>query len=380
MQSKASRFCALNLKVGEYVEVRSQEEILSTLDEFGRLDNLPFMPEMIHSCGKKFRVFKRADKTCDNIIGWSIRRMKDSVHLEGVRCDGEAHGGCQAGCLIFWKEAWLKRAENDETSAESARPTGAVSAGRSGECTESRVLSATQKTSPEGETLYSCQATELRNYTSHMRVWDLRQYVRDVRSGNLTENLGSDRRAHRALELALALVRVFRAMLITFFNQAQDRRHGHRYPFAAGELDKTPTVTLDLQAGEVVQVLSKKEIMATLDRQSRNRGLAFGAEMLAYCGGIYRVLRRVHRIVDEKTGKMMDMKYPCIILEGVACRADYHRLCPKAIFHYWREAWLKRVESIPALLTTAQTPETRKGCEGGIEEEDDEPLRRLQNG
>jgi len=376
VQSKMSRFCALNLKAGEYVEVRSQEEILSTLDEFGRLDNLPFMPEMIQYCGKKFRVFKRADKTCDNIIGWSIRRMKDSVHLEGVRCDGDAHGGCEAGCLIFWKEAWLKRAEGDEPLAGSSPPAGAVSAGQPGGCTEARILSASQTISPEGETLYSCQATELRNYTSHMRVWDLRQYVRDVRSGNLAENLGIHRRAHRAFEVALALVRVFRAMLITFFNQVQDSRHGHRYPSVAGELDKTPTVTLDLQAGEVVQVLSRKEILATLDRQGCNRGLAFGAEMLAYCGGIYRVLRQVHRIVDEKTGKMLHMKYPCIILDGVACRADYHRLCPKAIFHYWREAWLKRVEAVPVLHTSEQTHETREDQAGDTE---DEPLRRLQN-
>ncbi len=360
MSRNVSRTSASSLKAGEYVEVRSQAEILCTLDELGRLDNLPFMPEMFRYCGKKVRVFKRADKTCDNIVGWSIRRMKDSVHLEGIRCDGEAHSGCQAGCLIFWKEAWLKRAEDEKTLAESVRPTGEVLEGRPAECTELTISSATRKIGSDGEAIYSCQATELRNFTSHMGVWDLRQYVRDVRSGNLTENLGIDRRAHRALELALALVNVFRAMLITFFNQLQDRRRGHRYPSVAGELDKTPTVTLDLQAGEVVQVLSRKEILATLNSQGCNRGLAFGAEMLAYCGGIYRVLRRVHRIVDEKTGRMLDMKYPCIILDGVACRADYHRLCPKAIFHYWREAWLKRVESAPALHGTEQALETRK--------------------
>ena len=66
--------------------------------------------------------------------------------------------------------------------------------------------------------------------------------------------------------------------------------------------------------------------------------------MLTYCGGIYRVLRRVHRIIkDDKTGRMLNMKYPCIVLEGVACRSDYHRLCPRTIHHYWRENWLKRV-------------------------------------
>jgi hypothetical protein len=36
----------LNLKVGEWVEIRSRADILATLDEHGRLENLPFMPEM----------------------------------------------------------------------------------------------------------------------------------------------------------------------------------------------------------------------------------------------------------------------------------------------------------------------------------------------
>ena len=37
-----------------------------------------------------------------------MRSMKNAVFLEGLRCDGSAHGGCQRGCLFFWKEAWLK--------------------------------------------------------------------------------------------------------------------------------------------------------------------------------------------------------------------------------------------------------------------------------
>ena len=61
----ANRLKALDLKAREWVEVRSREEILATLDERSRLENLPFMPEMLHYCGQRLRVFKRADKTCD---------------------------------------------------------------------------------------------------------------------------------------------------------------------------------------------------------------------------------------------------------------------------------------------------------------------------
>ena len=92
---------SLQLRADDWVEVRSKEEILSTLDQTGRLDQMPFMPEMFQHCGKKFQVGARAHKTCDPVNGLQSRRLPDSVHLEGLRCDGSAHAGCQAGCLLF---------------------------------------------------------------------------------------------------------------------------------------------------------------------------------------------------------------------------------------------------------------------------------------
>src|SRR6478672_1368191 len=100
---------SLNLQAGELVRVKSESEILRTLDEHSSLDSLPFMPEMLEFCGKEFRVYKRADKVCDTIEWQKLRRMKNTVHLQGLRCSGATHGGCQAGCLMHWKEAWLAR-------------------------------------------------------------------------------------------------------------------------------------------------------------------------------------------------------------------------------------------------------------------------------
>src|SRR5689334_19126751 len=90
-----------NLRVGDVVEVRSEAEILATLDADGRIDGLPFMPEMLKYCGQRFSVYKSAHKTCDTIEKSGLRRMKNAVHLEGLRCDGEYHGDCQAACLLF---------------------------------------------------------------------------------------------------------------------------------------------------------------------------------------------------------------------------------------------------------------------------------------
>jgi hypothetical protein len=347
---------ALDLKAGEWVEVRSQEEILATLDPSGRLESLPFMPEMLLYCGKRFRVFKRADKACDNIVGWSIRRMKNAVHLEVLRCDGAAHGGCEAGCLIFWKEAWLKRFARDGADALIPLQSSAASSQVRPDFTVEALLAASRTTSAgDGETVYTCQATELRNFTSEMRWWDPRQYIRDVRSGNLSTGLADNSRAQRALDILLATMRLIRALTITLFNREREKHQNTVYPYIVGTLEKTPIERLELQPGELVQVRNKEEIIATLDRQNKNRGLLFDAEMLPYCGGIYRVLRRVHHIVDEKTGRMMHMQYPCIVLEGVYCQSDFHRLCPRAIYSYWREGWLKRVAYVPAPAATHES-------------------------
>lgn len=340
----------LNLLAGEVVEVRSQDEILATLDATGRLDAMPFMPEMLAFCGQRFRVFKRADKTCDNIKPWNMRRVKDAVHLTGVRCDGEAHAKCDAGCMIFWHEAWLKRGEPEfvkESQIASSPAPAATSAVTRGpvDCTVESLVKATQRgTDPAtGEPIFACQATDLREFTSDLPWWNLWQYVRDVRSGNLRRGIG-DSQSEKLLETLLSWLEVFRAVLIEVFNKFQSVRKGVIYPHIEGSLATTPTAELKLQPGEFVEVKSREEILATLDRRNRNRGLLFDSEMIRYCGGTFRVLKRVHQIVDEKNGKILKMKGPCIILEGSACVSEYHRLCPRAIYHYWREGWLRRVD------------------------------------
>ena len=348
----------LGLRAGEFVEVRSVEEILATLDEKGRYQGLPFMPEMLPYCGKRLQVSKRADKTCDPAHApWSLRRLKNVVHLEDLRCDGCEHGGCEAGCRFFWEEAWLRRVESNLIPVGSLRhASGATERLYSIE----PIYRACRHEDAEGQAVYACQATELRNYSSHLPGWDLRQYVRDLRSGNLFSEMGGKSRSERPLEILLAVILVIRTVAIDAFNNLQKKRHGVQFPYIEGANRRTPVEKLELQPGELVEVLSKEEIMETLDGKNCNRGLLFDGEMLRYCGGIYRVLRRVHRIIDEKTGKMLQMKNPCIVLEGVFCQSEFHRLCPRAIPSYWRENWLKR--AVAPVAIPAEEPVTQ-GCE-----------------
>jgi hypothetical protein len=110
---------------------------------------------------------------------------------------------------------------------------------------------------------------------------------------------------------------------------------------------------LDLQPGELVRVKTKQAIEQTLNFASRNHGLWFDREMHRFCGGEFRVASVVRNIVDEASGKMLSMKDPCVVLEGVSASGEYLGLCPQNELIFWREAWLERVSprsetSLPA--------------------------------
>jgi hypothetical protein len=96
-----------------------------------------------------------------------------------------------------------------------------------------------------------------------------------------------------------------------------------------------------------VRVKKYDTILATCDQSNKNRGMTFDAEMAPYCGGTFRVLKRVTRIINERTGEMQVLANPCIILDGVVCQARYsacRMFCPRSIYPYWREVWLERLQ------------------------------------
>ena len=111
----------------------------------------------------------------------------------------------------------------------------------------------------------------------------------------------------------------------------------------------TPRELLDLQPGELVQVRSKNEIEQTINDQGKNRGLSFTREMAPYCGKTFRVLCRVERIVNERTGALLRLPNASIVLEDVicdGCLSQSRLFCPRSIYPFWREIWLRRVEHI----------------------------------
>jgi len=337
--------------VGQLVQVRTKEEILATLDANGRLDGLPFMPEMLKFCGRQFRIAKRAHKTCDTVFPVRGRRMADAVHLE-TRCEGDAHGGCEAGCLIFWKNAWLQEAGADTRASQSTAVV--TSGGARGGCAEEDVFrNARRADVTDGEPAYVCQATQLPYATSALSHWNLSQYVEDYTSGNVSLGKLVSGLGFASYRFLINLGIGLGVPLRWLYDAFQRLRNGVPYPLREGKLPlgaATPTTVLNVQPGELVRVKSYDAILATCDKALRNRGMSFDKEMVPYCGGVFRVQKRVNRIVDEKTGKMLQMKNPCVVLDGAYCKSQYSEcrlFCPRSIYCYWREIWLERVESLP---------------------------------
>ncbi|MEJ6783735.1 hypothetical protein [Aminobacter sp. Piv2-1] len=329
---------------GDLVEIRSKEEILATLDANGELESMPFMPEMLQYCGQRFRVYKRAHKSCDTVSGaYKGLKLENAVHLS-LRCDGSAHGGCQAGCLLFWKDDWLKPVEVASSPAV-ARPSP-----RRAGCTEQQLLDAVSDGRPPEQRRYSCQATRLLAYTATLKWWRFGQYLEDFTSGNASPSEMWHSFAYATyVTLTMAHRRTLGKPGRWLYDRFQKLRGGLPFPAKKGKFavnQVTPCEPLNLQPGELVRVKSYAEILATLNITGGNGRLQFDAEMVPSCGKTYRVLTRIDKFVDEKNGLLHGLKRPAIILEDAVCRGCYSHdrmMCPRSIYSWWREVWLERV-------------------------------------
>jgi len=339
---------------GDLVEVKSAAEILATLDSNGMLEGLPFMPEMVRYCGRRLTVDQRTEKICDTMYPVQSRRMPNTVILGTLRCDGSGHDGCQSDCRIFWKEAWLRRAHpgasppaQDETAQAALMD-----------------LAARNTRHPSGAPdMYQCQETELHNASYQVRVWDPRSYWRVYTAGNVP------------------LGRFLRVMARAVIEEPARKLRLTARPWVKGTSSGSARATpLNLQPGDLVQIKSLEEIIETLDATGSNRGLFFDREMAALCGKTFRVRQRITRFIDDRAGgKMVRLRSDCITLEDAVCSGELSTIrwfCPRKIYGFWREIWLRRVEMQatpePPIFTADHHPGT-----GQLAEPDDgatEPL------
>lgn len=314
------------LRAGDKVRLRPLEDILATLDDTGSFENVPFMPEMTAYAGRTMTVYRRLEKICDYMGTESrSRRMTDAVLLQETRCDGSGHGGCQAECRIFWKEVWLERADGVED--EGPGDARVVAPGRLLPLLEAGAC----RTDPELGEVFRCQATEATRATTPLPEKAVSQYVREVR----VRNIGVSELV-RVGSSALALKAARKAGLRPYL------------PLEVAGDERVDGEKLGLQPGEWVRVRSKEEIGRTLNAGGAHRGLLFTHEMAQYSGRTFRVHSRVDRLIDENTGRLLQMKQECIALEDVICKGHYTSgawFCAREHLPLWREDWLERVEA-----------------------------------
>jgi len=326
------------LRRGDVVAVKEPALILATLDERGDLEELPFMPEMAAFCGRRFVVERRAERLCDTVHYTGSRKPARSVFLDDLRCDGSAHGGCQAECRFIWKEAWLRKV-TPGSAAPALMPAKDMAAliARA-----SRHIKHDALVEGRTEQRWRCQATELPKASTHLKLWDPRSCVREYTTGNVS--LGR-------------FVRVMaRASVEEPMRKLGLMPEVHLPGSSTGAAADPP---LELEPGELVQVKSKEEIAATLTPDGRHRGMWFDREMMPYCGGVFRVRQRIQRFIDERSGgRMIELKKThCVTLDGVVCsgeRSVRRWFCPRAIYPYWHECWLRRVEPVASARPAGQ--------------------------
>lgn len=317
------------IRAGGWVQVLESEEIARTLDERGCLEGLPFMPEMQQFTGRVLQVQQHAERTCVHPPQSRFPHLPGCFTLVGLRCDGSAHGGCQLGCMFFWKEAWLRPVEGPDTAAAAMETAGAGTAAgprrRPAERTQPGVRGARPAAGPPAgaRDAYTCQGTELPRATiPGDPPWNPLPYLRLLRDGTYTP-----------IELAGTLGRVVSRRLV-----ATVSRRGSTGRPRASCLHVGPG-PLGLRPGDWVKVRSANDIRRTLGPTGKLDGLAFGGDMVRDCGRVFRVRDRVERIIDERSGRLRVVANT-VILDGSLC--DRYLGCARGMPVLWREAWLQR--------------------------------------
>lgn len=122
-------------------------------------------------------------------------------------------------------------------------------------------------------------------------------------------------------------------------------RHAFRKNWDTGAGKKEMTEPVEFHPGDRVRVRPKEEIRKTLDGWNRYKGCRFMDEMWSHCGGTYQVYKRVNRMLDEQTMKMVKTKH-MYLLDGLICHGSWpFKECDRSCYFFWKSAWLERAEA-----------------------------------
>lgn len=100
---------AVSLAAGDWVRVRSREEIEATLDRWHELRGCAFLENMWQYCGTTQRVLTSMQRFLDE-RDYQVKKCRGIVLLENIHCEGTpVFGRCDRRCYLFWREEWLEK-------------------------------------------------------------------------------------------------------------------------------------------------------------------------------------------------------------------------------------------------------------------------------
>lgn len=100
---------AASLSVGDWVRVRSEEEIRATLDRWHELQGCAFLEYMWQYCGSTQQVLQVMERFLDE-RDYKVKKVKGVVLLKDVICHGTpVFGRCDRCCHLFWRVEWLEK-------------------------------------------------------------------------------------------------------------------------------------------------------------------------------------------------------------------------------------------------------------------------------
>ena len=107
----------VELQAGDWVRVKSKEEIEATLNAFKEYKGCAFLDDMYQYCGTTQRVFIKVERFLDE-RDYKVKTSKGLVYLENLFCTGtKVFGRCDRRCFFFWRMEWLEKIDQESIPA-----------------------------------------------------------------------------------------------------------------------------------------------------------------------------------------------------------------------------------------------------------------------
>jgi hypothetical protein len=107
-----------------------------------------------------------------------------------------------------------------------------------------------------------------------------------------------------------------------------------------------PKLRAQFNAGDMVRVKSRDDILKSLDSTNKLDGCLFMDQMWNYCGSTYKISRVVNSYFNEQLKRTFSPKAPLYILENLYCAGKidhFPHQCDHGCLIFWHERWLEKI-------------------------------------